>query len=198
MLHTLTAILLLTALPAMAQDTIIVAPVYSQLVAFPAPAGFQARNEAEKAGSYLLELLPQGETLGAWSQMLTLTGARGGAAGQTVLNAATTIGEGYRAACPDTFSARSFPAPKIKGAVQAFGGYLGCGTVDGHSEEMVFVIVQGKADLFTVQWAARGPAKASPIVVDAAIWKPRADALALTRICDKVPGEAAPYPSCTQ
>ena len=63
---------------------------------------------------------------------------------------------------------------------------------------MFFVVLQGKTDLYTVQWAARGPASPKPIDLDIPTWKSRADTLALTRICDKVAGEAAPYPSCTQ
>ena len=63
MIRTLPAAMILTAVlapaPALAKGTIIVAPVYSQLVAFPAPAGFHAINEAEQDGSYILELAPQ-------------------------------------------------------------------------------------------------------------------------------------------
>jgi hypothetical protein len=58
--------------------------------------------------------------------------------------------------------------------------------------------VKGREDLYTVQWAEKGPALAKLPELDAAKWKPRADTLALTRICDKVAGEAAPYPSCTE
>jgi hypothetical protein len=184
--------------PALAEGTIIVAPVYAQLVAFAAPTGFHAGFEAEKNGSYILELVPAGETVDDWSQMITVTGGRGAGAGLSVLDAGAAFGQGYQAACPGTFAARSFPAPRVKGAVSAFSGYLGCGTVDGKSEQMVFVVVQGKEDLYTVQWAEKGPASDKPPEVDPTKWKPRADTLALTRVCDKVPGEAAPYPSCTQ
>ena len=199
MSKTLLAALILAALPAAAaKDIIAVAPVYGQLVAFAAPAGFAAVDEADQNGSYILELVPQGESVTAWTQMLTLTGLKGGAASQTALEFATSLATGYQSACPDSFSARNLPAPKIKGATEVFSGYLGCGNVDGHSEQMVFVVLKGATDLYTVQWAARGLAEAAPITPDVPVWMPRADALALTRICDKVPGEAAPYPSCTQ
>ena len=186
------------ALPAAARDIIAVAPVYSQLVAFAAPAGFKAVYEAEQNGSYILELVPKGESPEAWTQMLTLTGIKGGADRQSAVDFAAGLASGYQAACPDTFSARNLPAPRIKGVAQTFAGYVGCGAVQGRSEEMVFVILQGAVDLYTLQWAARGPALAGPISPDAPTWMPRADALALTRICDKVAGEQAPYPSCTQ
>lgn len=124
MIRTLPAAMILTAVlapaPALAKGTIIVAPVYSQLVAFPAPAGFHAINEAEQDGSYILELAPQGDTQDGWSQMLTLTGAKGGASGQSVLDVATSIAKGYHSACPATFPARSFPGADRQGRATGF------------------------------------------------------------------------------
>ncbi len=194
----LAAVLTLLATPLSAEGTILVAPVYSQLVAVATPPGFTAGYEAETAGSYILELVPAGETVATWTQMITVTGGKGAAARVSVIDAATSIGQGYQTACPDSFSARSLPGPMIKGAVEAFSGYLACGTANGQSWLMVFIVVKGREDIYTVQWAERGPPQPGPIVPDAARWKPRSDALALTRICDRIGGEAAPYPSCTE
>ncbi len=190
--------LIALTLPARAEGTIMVAPVYAQLVAFAAPAGFHAGFEAEKSGNYILELIPAGETVDDWTQMITVTGGHGVAQKVTVLDAGTAIAQGYQGACPDSFAARSFPAPAVKGAVSAFSGYLGCGSVNGREEQMVFVVLQGTQDIDTVQWAERGAARAAGPVLDVPKWKARADSLALTRLCEKVPGEAAPYPSCTE
>lgn len=188
----------LAALPAPARDRIVVSPVYSQLVAVPVPDGFHGDYEAEQAGSYILELVPQGQTVDDWRQMITLTGGKGVAGKVSVVDAATSIAEGYRQACPDTFAVRSLPAPQPKGAVAVFAGWVGCGTVDGHAEAMTFLVLQGQTDLYTLQWAERGPAQATAPDPDPAVWKPRADALGLARLCARVSGEAAPYPSCTE
>ncbi len=190
--------LLLLASPALADGTIIVSPVYSQLVAVPVPSHFKAGFEREKNGSYMLELTPSSETVDHWTQLITVTGGKGLASRMTVLDMATNLAEGYQAACPDSFTVHKLPPPKVQGAKAVFSGYLGCGTAGGQSEAMVFLILQGKSEIYTVQWAEHGPAKPSPVEPDPAHWRPRADALALTRICDKVAGEAAPYPSCTQ
>ena len=186
------------ATPAFAAGSIIVSPVYSQLVALPVPSNFVAGNEQAKDGFYILELAPKGETMEVWSQLITLTGAQGGATNTTVAQVAAQIGEGYKAACPATFAARALPAPKVRGASVVFAGFLGCGSVDGHSEAMVFLVMQGKSEIYTVQWAERGKAQDKPMAADPSVWRPRADALALTRVCDKVAGEKAPYPSCTE
>ena len=183
--------------PAFADGTIIVAPIYSQLVAVAVPAGFKAGFENERKGSYILELTPASETVDAWTQMITVTGEKGAAAQMTTADMAASIGRGYKDACPTSFSGRSLPAPKVRGATEVFAGYLSCGAAEGVSEAMVFIVIKGVAEIYTVQWAARGPAQDKPLDADASIWKPRADALGLTRICDKLAGEAAPYASCT-
>ena len=183
--------------PALADGSIIVAPIYSQLVAVPVPAGFKAGFENERQGSYILELTPAGETLDQWTQLITVTGEKGGAAQMTATDMAASIGRGYQDACPTSFAARSLPVPKVRGAAEVFAGYLGCGSVKGVSEAMVFLVIKGTSEVYTVQWAERGTAQDEPLDVNPVVWRQRADALALTRICDKVSGEVAPYPSCT-
>ena len=116
----------------------------------------------------------------------------------SVADFAARIAEGYQTGCGDTYTTRSFPPPAIRGAAAVFSGCLGCGSADGRSEQMAFVGVAGTSELYTVQWAARGPTQGKPMHLDIAVWKPRTDALAITRICDPVPGGPAPYPSCPQ
>lgn len=190
-------LLLVLAAPAAAAPLTIISPIYSQLVALPLPEPFQPGPESEHDGSYLLEFAPKGETVESWSELITVSGARGLAAQASVQDVAAQIAQGYQAACPDSFSAKGLPAPRIKGAVAVFAGYLSCGTYEGQSESMAFLILQGQQEIYTLQWAAHGPASDGPMALDAGLWSPRLAALAKARICDKVAGEAAPYPSCT-
>ncbi len=191
-------LLCLLAAPAQAEGVIIVSPVYAQLVAAAVPADFKPGFEHEENGSYLLELTPKTESVDHWTQMITLSGAKGLSATMAPVDFASQIAKGYQAACPTTFSARALPVPQIKGVPEAFAGYLGCGDTGGQSEAMVFVVLKGAEDIYTVQWAEHGPAQTHPMEPDPALWRPRADTLALARVCNKVEGEAAPYPSCTQ
>lgn len=189
--------LALLASPALGDTVTVVTPIYSQLVAFPTPAGFKADYESEQQGTYILEFVPRSESVTTWSQMVTVTGAAGLAGQLTVEGFAERLAAGYQNACPQTFAALRLDAPVIKGAVAAFAGYLGCGSTGTQSEAMVFVIVQGRSEVYSLQWAERGPALTTPPNPDPALWLTRADALGQMRLCDPVTGEAAPYPSCT-
>ena len=189
--------LVLLAPPALAEAITVVTPIYSQLVAFPIPANFKADYESEHQGSYIVEFVPHGESVKDWSQMVTVTGAAGLAGQMPVAEFADRLAAGYQNACPQTFAALRLVAPVIAGAKAAFAGYLGCGSSGTRSEAMVFVIVQGRSEIYSIQWAERGPALTTPPNPDPDIWLARADALGLLRLCDPVPGEAAPYPSCT-
>lgn len=187
------------ASPVLAADVTIVSPIYSQLVALPTPDTFAAGSEDNRDGFYILELAPKGETMDVWTQLITLTGAKGEASLKSAGDIATEIGNSYQAVCPDTFSARTFAAPKVKGASEVYSGYLGCGdNTKGQSEAVVFVVLKGAEEIYTVQWAEHGPVQAKPMDPDLAHWQPRIGALGQARVCDKVPGEKAPYPSCTQ
>ncbi len=187
----------LLASPALGEAVTVVTPIYSQLVAFPTPADFKADYESEQQGTYILEFVPRSESVNTWTQMVTVTGAAGLAGQMPVEEFAERLAAGYQNACPDTFAALGLDAPVIKGAVAAFAGSLGCGSTGTQSEAMVFVIVQGRSDVYSLQWAERGPALTAPPNPDPDIWLPRADALGQMRLCDPVAGEAAPYPSCT-
>ena len=206
----LPGVLLPTALAALligdplgAAEVTLIGPVFSQLVAMPGPDGFTEGDETTRGPAYLHELIPRGESLGAWSQMITLSGARGAARGAPAQDAAGFAGgiaAGYRAACPDSFAALSFDAPRVRGARATFAAFLGCGQVSGgpQSESMLMIVLVGRHDIYTLQWAERGPATAAAPRFDPARWQARFDRLVATaRLCDPVAGEGPPYPSCT-
>lgn len=191
-------LLCLFAGPVCAQDLMVVSPIYSQLLAVPTPANFVAGHEEDKYGFYELELAPKGETMDVWTQMITLTGAKEEAPLKTVEQIAAEFADGYKAACPTTFSSKPLPTPTVRGVSEVFSGYLGCGNTGKQSEAMVYLVLKGTSEIYTVQWAERGPMQAKPMEPDMAVWGPRAEALAKSRVCNKVAGEKAPYPSCTQ
>ena len=181
-------------------------PVYGQIVSLPLPAPFDAAPESETDGdgNYLLESVPAGQTLEDWSQMLTFSGAEnllakaeGAEPGELAAWAAGQFEEGYRTACAGEVEAAPLSVPRIAGAKAAYAMYLGCGEVAGtrHGEAMVFLVIIGAQDLYTLQWAERAPPTADKPAMDAR-WTARMTQIASVALCPRVKGEAAPYASC--
>jgi hypothetical protein len=188
--------------PAPASFTVI-SPVFGQLVRISIPAGFVAVHENTEDNFYIREAVLKGETVNAWTQMITITGSKGMA---TVANflpqkLAASIALGFKKACPESFAVKDLGETKL-GDHEGYLAVASCGEVnsstDRHSETALIVAVKGTADAYTIQWAKRTPQASSPPAIDEAMWQERLRELMPIRLCAIVPGEAAPYPSCLQ
>jgi len=178
----------------------VISPIFGQLVTFSLPAGFVTVFENSNGPNYIREAVLKGETAKSWSQMITVTGAKGAAGNAKVspeMFAGSMVG-GFKSACPETFAAHGFGPTKF-GDQDAYVAVASCGRVessaDKHSEIALIVTVKGSSDYYTLQWAERGPA-AGQGAIDEAKWLARLRQLQPVRLCPIVPGEAAPYPSC--
>jgi hypothetical protein len=186
---------MLCAVPAGAADTTFLARVFSQVVLLPIPSDFVPAFEDAKADFYIAEAVPRGETVEAWSRMITVTGHRR-AARQTrdPVVMANNMAAGMAQACTSGFVAEAVGAVGDDG----FIARMGCGRVTAggpeRSETLILFVKIGRDDIYTLQWAERGPA------VDGAPAFRNLDAvarrLASAELCDPQPGEQHPYPSC--
>ena len=178
-------------------SAIAISPIFSQLVMFSFPLRFKTAFEKTAGKSYIREAVLKSETIDQWSEMITVTGAKGLAANPTVTAQSMTenMATGYKRACPDTFASKPFGAQKI-GGQDAFIAVVSCGNAGEHSESAVIVAIKGSADYYTIQWAERGPASNQPMTLDDAKWTERLRELGPIRVCPLVAGEPAPYPSC--
>ncbi|HXO72034.1 MAG TPA: hypothetical protein VN838_23985 [Bradyrhizobium sp.] len=179
----------------------VISPIYGQLVRFSMPSTFVLAFENTNGPSYIREAVLKGETAKAWTQMITVTGAKGVAGNPqaTPESFAVSMAAGFKKACPDTFAVKPFGAEKF-GDQDGFVAVVGCGrietSVDKHGETALIVVVKGSADYYTIQWAERAPPSADKPAIDEAKWQERLSKLKPIRFCPIVPGEAAPYPSC--
>lgn len=177
-------------------------PVFSQLVAFTYPRGFVPAFEDTKGGRYIQESVLKGENVHNWSQMITVTGAKGLASNPdaTPIRFAYGMAAGFRRACPDSFAGKGLGEAKL-GGHDAFISVIGCGSLNAsggaHSETTLLIVIKGEQDFYTLQWAERGKASTAPLPFDGAKWSERLKQLAPLALCPIVPGEAAPYPSCS-
>lgn len=176
-----------------------ISPIFGQLVSFSMPSNFVVVFENTHNGRYSREAVLKGETAQQWSEMITVTGAKGLAVDPNASadNFAGSIAEGFKRACPDSFAAKARPTKF--GEHDAFIAVVGCGRVGegaaAHSETALLVAIKGTTDVYTLQWAVRAAAS-DKADVDDARWQERLKQLSPIRLCPIIPGEAPPYPSC--
>ena len=197
----------LTALPAAAVEPplrVAVSPIYSQLLAHSLPSGFQVVYENDSGPEYIREAVPTGQTVQQWTQMITVTGAKGLAANPdaTPRRFVEVMAAGFKKACPDTFAAQLVHEGNLSSGQPAVTAWMGCGATGDapgplRSESALVTAIQGSTDIYSVQWSMRGVASKTALQFDDAVWGPRLKALMPIRVCNPVKGEKAPYPSCT-
>jgi len=181
-----------------------IAPIYGQLLSFsfPFPRGIKPDYVKVNGPSFIQESVPEGETVDQWTQMITVTGAKGLASKPNLSprKFAENMAEGYHSRCPDSFSSASVFDGKIAG-YDGFAVVLSCGTSPltvGKSESVLVNVIKGDSDYYTVQWAERTEASSTPIAIDTNKWLERFKRLEPIKLCQIVPGESAPYPSCIE
>jgi len=136
--------------------------------------------------------------------MITITGAMGAAAANPSSNPQALLermATAFKRSCPDTFSAKAIGPTKISGH-DAFIALTGCGTSQSTggqatSEAALLIAIKGSNDYYTIQWAERGAPLSRPIDFSDNKWQERLKVLTPIKICPRVPGEKAPFPSCT-
>jgi hypothetical protein len=104
---------------------------------------------------YLMEVIPPGQTLETWREMITLMGLQEGASvpPDTVVQGDKEL---VRKHCPDAFHARDLPSPSHQGYLtRRF--IAGCGkSHNSNSEYGLFFYVWGKRDLYMLKRSIRG------------------------------------------
>ena len=183
-----------------------ITPVFAQLVMFSLPPEFKSQKptyEKSSGSFYIRQQVPEGETLGKWSRMLTLSGTRGlvGNPNATPQALLARMSADFQRHCPDTFSTEAPGTQKVDG-YDAYEVIVSCGRVqsgkESYSESAVMLTVKGSSDYYTLQWIERGHDSGQGRPIDVAYWKKQLARLDPIRLCPIVPGEGAPYSSCAR
>jgi hypothetical protein len=183
-----------------------ITPVFAQLVMFSLPPEFKSQKptyEKNSGSFYIREQVPEGETLGKWSRMITLTGTRGLATNPNATPQAmlARMSGDFQRNCPDSFSTEA-PGPQKVDGYDAYEVIASCSRVQSgketYSESAVMLTVKGSNDYYTLQWTERGRDSAQPRPIDVAYWAKQLARLNPIRLCPIVPGEGAPYASCAR
>jgi len=135
--------------------------------------------------------------------MLTLSGTRGLAGNPNATPQAllARMSADFQRHCPDTFSSEAPGSQKVDG-YDAYEVIVSCGRVqsekESYSESAVMLTMKGSSDYYTLQWTERGRDSAQARPIDVAYWAKQLARLNPIRLCPIVPGEGAPYSSCTR
>jgi len=183
-----------------------VTPVFTQLVMFSLPAEFKSSKptyEKNSGSFYIREQVPEGETLGKWSRMITLTATSGLASNPSATPQAmlARMTAGFQRNCPETFSSAAPGAQRVDG-YDAYEVIVSCGRLQSdkqaYSESAIMLTLKGSNDYYTLQWTERGRDSAQPVAIDVGYWTKQLARLNPIKLCPIVAGEAAPYQSCVQ
>src|SRR5471032_3288825 len=178
-----------------------ITPIFGQLLRVQLPAGYTTVNEDTHGEHYIREAVLDGENVDIWSRMITVTGFKDLASKPQVSprSFASSIAAGFQRACQASYSAQVIGEGQIDGA-DMFAAVASCGiasTKNGNRSETALIIaLKGSSDYYTIQWAERGAPSATPLVIDVAHWREKYQQLLPIKLCARVAGEAAPYPSC--
>lgn len=194
----------LFSLNAYADEAVIraVAPVFNNIISYNVPDSFKSAYETTNKDGYINEAIPKDQSLDNWKQMISLTGAKDfkskdGASPKNVLN---FMAAGFKDACPDSFSGINLNLDEIDGRKSA-AGVISCGKLkksgkDDYSETTLVLVIEGSKDYYTLQWAERAAPRGKITQDDLVGWSKKSALLSPIKVCDKVPGEQPPYPSC--
>jgi hypothetical protein len=153
-------------------------PIWSELVSFTTPGNFKVVTEQVKGGFYIREAVLKDETAQRWTQMVTVTGAKGVAANPNFnpRKMAGPIVAGFNRACPTSFSEKEIGALTISGH-EAYATLASCGTAQNggyaHSETALLIFIKGNEDSYTLQWAERGAASDASLDLTDGKWQDR-------------------------
>ncbi len=154
----------------------IVQRVYTRVVAFELPRGFVIGSRSQSPKGYLVEYIPDGETVDRWTRMITVTGNLG-------VGRARRAGTGERTddvtlaalifdpkTCPGRVYRDLGPAPP-QPVVTGRAIVIGCGAAaEPGSERGAIAFYRDDANAWTVQYAERNNGTA-PFDVAAAAGK---------------------------
>jgi hypothetical protein len=149
-------------------DAFLSVPIFSQKLVFRLPAGWKRAHEATGTSNYVLEFLPEGESLDSWKNMISIQGFRDlarkaqGSAPKVFIDGLSARMEKQ---CGANLVRQSVDDMRID-SYDAHAAIVGCARVDsapmglkpGQSEVGYHLVIKGRNDVYVIYRAYRGEA----------------------------------------
>jgi hypothetical protein len=181
------------SVPKDADNIVVTIPIFSQIVSHRLPKGWKAGFENATKEQYMIEFVPEGQTVHDWKEMITVVGFKGLAARYPALTPrevnVRTATAGSKT-CGDKIIAKSMSDAKVD-SYEAHAAIIGCsGTPQrelavgkkDESELAYHLAIKGKNDYYVIQYAIKG--KPFPGPVDPALFIERMKSLEPIVFCD--------------
>jgi hypothetical protein len=149
----------------------IVQPIYNRVLSFKLPRPFVTAYRQQATGGYIVEYLPDGQTLANWTQMITVTSQRGVGAAQVEDEALADYIFNKRS-CPG-WVYRDLGAVASSTSARQRMIMLGCDVVQGSdyskavpgaSERAAIMFLRDGENIWSVQFAERNlPGQSKPL-----------------------------------
>ena len=185
-------------LPRQGTSDAAITPVYSQVFLYALPDEFHTvGGGVVRKGRYVQQSVLAKETPQRWTQMITLSGDEALAfSGNTYpQKMSADYGARMKKACPESYSTLALPGVFV-GSYDTVVAVFACGSNGAQSEAVLQMIIKGGMDVYTLEWAVRGPPARGPLKLDETQWTDRLRRLAPVRVCSVVANEQPPYMSC--
>jgi hypothetical protein len=181
--------------PAFAEGQMIAVPAGDHLLAFTLPDGFDPVAEDPVFARLA------GEAAEAWTQTISVFVNTARVDKDPSMDI-SMLGGIWQPQCPDTYEETDFGSIEVPGSdAGAYAGWKSCGSVEGatpsRAEEVLAVAVSGPSGAYMITWTIRSAPLDDGMDRDDDLLEARLATLtAGIKVCPKVAGEAAPYPSC--
>jgi hypothetical protein len=168
-------------------------PVFGQAVVFTLPAGWKPGFVNNTRDTYMMEFVPQGQTVQAWREMITLQGFRGAARNPKFAPRAflAALAARIEKACGATFVSQSLGDTKVD-SFDAHTAIIGCGNLNGQGEIAYHVAIKGTQDVYLIHRAFRGASfsRETPPLSAANVHERAARLLEPIKICERAEPQA--------
>jgi len=154
-------------------------PIFSQLVVHGIPKGWKPGYEKTMPARYIQEFVPAGESVEAWSEMITVQGLKDMSQNPNMTPKAllSMVAGGIKKKCGENFIGQAIGEQKVD-SYEAYSAIIGCanlpanqptGVKQGQGEVAFYLAIKGARDIYVIQRAVRTNAfdpTRSPITVD--------------------------------
>ena len=185
-------------LPRQGTSDAAITPIYSQLFLYALPDEFHTvSGGVTRKGHFTQQSVLAKESLQRWTQMITVSGDEALAfSGRTYpQKMIDDFGARMKKNCPDSFAMLPLNGVFV-GSYDTVVAVVSCGSLGGQSESIMQMAIKGGMDMYTLEWAVRGPPSRGPLKLDETQWTDRLRRLAPVRLCSVVANEQPPFPSC--